>query len=74
MKKAKSKSAKKTKAATPLDAVPDRKIVQISATTGGEHWLLCDDGTVWMGGPGSWSQVNIDQVLIEVVPAAEHKS
>ena len=71
MKKAKSKSAKKPKAAVApkVPSVP-RAVVQIVSGPGNEIILLCNDGTVWMGGPGSWRQVNIDQVLIEVVPAA----
>jgi hypothetical protein len=68
MKKAKSKSAKKPKAATPLDAVPDRKIVQIVSGPGNGIILLCDDGTVWMGQPVNFGRVNVDAVIFNVTP------
>ena len=71
MKKAKSKPAKKSKAATPLDAVPDRKIVQVAPVGVGSPsvFVLCDDGTVWVG-LENWLQVKVDQIIFNTPPAA----
>ena len=30
-------------------AFADRKVVQLTADTRGEIWVLCDDGTIWHG-------------------------
>ena len=74
MKKAKKIPAKKTKPApkAPPGTKP-RSIIQI-ALGGAEHWALCDDGTVWIGGPGNWTQTDVSQITDLIVqPRAEQK-
>ena len=69
MKKTKPKSfAPKKAKATPREVLPDRKVTQI-AVGGSEHWLVCDDGSVWFGNVGNWVRANIDGVIFNTPPA-----
>jgi hypothetical protein len=66
--KPKSFAAKKKRAA-PKEALPVRKIVQISPMAGGEHFVLCDDGSVWVGGSGNWARADVDKIIADPAPA-----
>lgn len=56
--------------AAPRETLPPavRKIIQIAPMASGEHYVLCDDGSVWIGVPGVWNRADVDKIITDPAP------